>query len=257
VDTSPFQTSEGEESFTIKWIGFDLDDTLFNGTLLVEKAREASIRMMIEYGLPIKVEDGIALYNEIVEEFGSNSESHLDNLMNRLQNSPKYHLDKSFNINKYVAAGIIGYHREKVQHFKPFKDVIKSLQKIRDLGIKTAIITDGTPKKQYEKILRLKLEEFFDEIIITDEIAIRKPNPLLFSEFLEKIQCAPQEVMYVGDRIDKDIVPAKQVGIIAVAIHRGTKYDSFITKQQFSMKPDYNINSLYELLPIIEKYNEK
>ena len=50
----------------IKWIGFDLDDTLFNGTLLVEKARQASIRMMIEYGLPVPEKYAIRLLNEIV-----------------------------------------------------------------------------------------------------------------------------------------------------------------------------------------------
>ena len=157
--------------------------------------------MMVEYGLPFEPEELLAILNEIVEEFGSNSESHLDNLMVRLQNSPTYNLDKRYNVNKYVAAGIIGYHREKVQHFKPFKDVIKSLQKLREIGIKTAIITDGTPKKQYEKILRLKLENLFDDIVISDEVAIRKPNPFLFTEFLEKIHCQPEEVIYVGDRI--------------------------------------------------------
>ena len=211
---------------------------------------------MVEYGLPFEPEKLLAILNEIVEEFGSNSESHLDNLMVRLQNSPTYNLDKRYNVNKYVAAGIIGYHREKVQHFKPFKDVIKSLQKLREIGIKTAIITDGTPKKQYEKILRLKLENLFDDIVISDEVAIRKPNPFLFTEFLEKIHCQPEEVIYVGDRIDKDIAPAKEVGIISIAIHRGTKYDSYKTKQAFDIKPDYNINSLYDLFPIIEDYNK-
>jgi len=240
----------------IKVVAFDLDDCLFNASLLVQKAREASVHMMIQYGLPIEEAEAKKLLDEIVEEFGSNSESHLDLFITRLQNHPKFRLDPKFNINKYVAAGIIGYHREKVQHFKPFKDVISTLEEIRKLGIKTAIITDGTPKKQYEKILRLKLEDLFDKIVISDEVAIRKPNYLLFAEFVETMGIKPNEMIYVGDRVDKDVIPAKKVGIISILIHRGTKYDPVLTKQQFETKPDYSINSLHELINIIKKHNE-
>ena len=241
----------------IKFVVFDLDDTLFNGTLLVEKARKASVQMMIKYGLPVEEEYAIKILNEVVLEFGSNSESHLDNLMIRLQNDPKVKLSEVYNINKYAAAGIMGYHREKVKHFKPFKDVIKTLEKLRNNGIKSAIITDGFPKKQYEKILRMKIEDLLDEIIISDEVAARKPNPFLFELFLEKHNCKPEEVIYIGDRVDKDITPAKKVGMITILIHRGTKYDPNITKQKFKVKPDYHVNNLYDLSTVIKTENKK
>ncbi|MHA1721224.1 MAG: TIGR02253 family HAD-type hydrolase [Promethearchaeota archaeon] len=236
----------------IKWIGFDLDDTLFNGTLLVEKARQASIRMMIEYGLPVPEKYAIRLLNEIVIEFGTNSENHLDNLMLRLKNESTFPISSEINVNKLVAAGVMGYHREKVKHFKLFKDVIKTLEKLRELKIKTAIITDGSPKKQYEKILRLKLENLVDEIIISDEVAVRKPNPNLFSYFLQKYNCKPNEFIYVGDRLERDIEPANKSGIISVLVHRGTKYDPKKTKIRSNIKPKYHINSLYELFSIIK-----
>lgn len=239
----------------IKWIGFDLDDTLFNGTLLVEKARQASIRMMIEYGLPVPEDYAIQLLNEIVTEFGSNDEHHLDNLMLRFKNDSNYRIGPEYNVNKYVAAGVMGYHREKVKHFKPFKDVIKTLEKLKSLKIKTAIITDGSPKKQYEKILRLKIEKYVDEIIISDEVAVRKPNPELFTYFLQRYNCKPNEVIYVGDRLDKDIEPANKTGIITVLVHRGTKYDPKKTKTRTNIKPKYHVNSLYELFTIIKSEN--
>lgn len=241
----------------IKFVVFDLDDTLFNGTLLVEKARRASVQMMISYGLPVSEEYAMNVLNDIVEEFGSNNEFHLDNLIIRLQHDPLVKLDLKYNINKFTAAGIMGYHREKVKHFKPFKDVIKSLEKLREKNIKSAIITDGSPKKQYEKILRLKLENVVDEIIISDEVAARKPNPFLFQFFLENHKCKPNEVIYIGDRVDKDIAPAQAAGMIGVLIHRGTKYDPNISKKKFSVNPDYHINNLYDLFNIITSENEK
>jgi putative hydrolase of the HAD superfamily len=222
----------------------------------VEKARRAAISMMIEYGLPVNLEVALNILSEIVNEFGSNSESHLDMLMMRLQNDPQIRLDPKYNINKYVCAGIMGYHREKVKHFKPFRDVTKAFESLRNMGIKTAIITDGMPKKQYEKILRLKLENLVDEIIITDEIAVRKPNPVLFSQFLVNTNCTPKEVIYVGDRLDKDIAPAQAAGLITCLIHRGTKHDPNITKIVSAIKPDYHLRNLYELLKIVEDLNK-
>ncbi|MHA1776830.1 MAG: haloacid dehalogenase [Promethearchaeia archaeon] len=239
----------------IRCVAFDLDDTLFNGTLLVEKARKASVQMMINYGLPVPEDYATQMLNEIVAEFGSNNEFHLDNLIIRLRNDPNVQLSRKFNINKFVAAGVMGYHREKVKHFHLFKDVVKTLQKLQKLEIKTAIITDGSPKKQYEKILRLKLEPIVDEILISDEVAARKPHPFLFELFLNRFHLKPQEMLYIGDRVDNDIAPAKSVGIITALIHRGTKYDPNITKQRFLVKPDFHLNSLYDLFDIIEKYN--
>ncbi len=241
----------------IKWVCFDLDDTLFNGTLLVKKAREASVEMMIEFGLPVERNYTIKVLNEIVHEFGSNDESHLDNLITRLRNDPDVKLPTSYNIHKYVAAGIMGYHREKVKHFRPFRDVVKTLTKLKTKNIKTALITDGSPKKQYEKLLRLKIEGLFDEIIISDEIAIRKPNPIMFSTFLRNHNLLPHEVIYIGDRLDKDVVPSKQVGIISVLIHRGTKYDPHVLKKKSKIHPDYHLNNLYDIFSIIETENKK
>lgn len=241
----------------IKWVCFDLDDTLFNGTLLVKKARDASVDMMIEYGLPVDRDYAIKILYEIVHEFGSNDENHLDNLIIRLRNDPDVKLSTKFNANKYVAAGIMGYHREKVKHFRPFKDVIKTLTKLRAKGYQTALITDGNPKKQYEKLIRLKIENLFDEIIISDEIAIRKPNPMMFSIFLRDHQLTPKEVIYIGDRVEKDIIPAKSVGIISVLIHRGTKYDPNIHKKKSRIHPDYHLNNLYDVFEIIKNENQK
>ena len=101
----------------IKWIGFDLDDTLFNGTLFSRK-KLASINSNDDrYGLPVPEEYAIQLLDEIVIEFGSNDEHHLDNLMLRLKNDSKFRIGQEYNVNKYVAAGVMGYHRRKSKTF--------------------------------------------------------------------------------------------------------------------------------------------
>ncbi len=241
----------------IKLVGFDLDDCLFNSTGLSEKARIKGIDAMINLGLDIDREKAIILIKEIVEEYGSNSSRHYDYFIRRLIEIEK--LSISFNEQyKYIAAAVMAYHAQKIKYIELYDEVMPCLKKLKNLSIKTAIITDGIPIKQYEKILRLNIEDMIDLVVISDEIGIRKPNPKLFSFFLKKFGVNGKETIYVGDNIYKDIVPAKLNNIHSIYIHRGGKYDTFKTGQKISVefKPDYEITNLNQILSIIEEINK-
>ncbi|MBY9005765.1 MAG: TIGR02253 family HAD-type hydrolase [Candidatus Lokiarchaeota archaeon] len=244
---------------TIKLVGFDLDDCLFDSTGLSMKARLKGIEAMIKHGLNIEKDEAIKILKEIVEEYGSNFSKHYNYFIRRL-NQVNKKIILSYNMQyKYVAAAIMAYHKEKIDSISLYKDVEKCLSKLKEMNIKTAIITDGIPIKQYEKILRLKIEHLIDLVVITDQIGIRKPNPKLFEYCLKKFEVKGQETIYIGDRLDRDIAPAKKNGIHSVYIHRGGKYDSInknitITNE---LKPTYEIKSLSELFDIIEDINSK
>ncbi|MFX1258459.1 MAG: HAD family hydrolase, partial [Promethearchaeota archaeon] len=115
------------------------------------------------------------------------------------------------------------------------------------------------PIKQYEKILRLGIDKLIDLTVISDEIGIRKPNPKLFDYCLKKFKVKGPETIYIGDRIDKDIIPALLNNIHSIYIHRGGKYDTKKTGDQIpeAIKPDYEISNLNEIFDIIEEINSK
>ena len=77
--------------------------------------------------------------------------------------------------------------------------------------------------------------------------------------WLKKFGVRGQDAIYVGDRIDKDIVPANTNSIYTVYIHRGGKYDipRVDLETRRSQKPDYDISSLNELFEIIDDINNK
>ncbi|MFW9782981.1 MAG: TIGR02253 family HAD-type hydrolase [Candidatus Heimdallarchaeota archaeon] len=240
----------------VKVVGFDLDDCLFDSTGLSEKARIKGIDAMINLGLDIDRQKAIIMIQEIVEEYGSNSSQHYDYFIRRLNEIEKKEI--SFNEQyKYIAAAVMAYHAQKIEYIKLYDDVMPCLEKLKKLLIKTVIITDGIPIKQYEKILRLNLENMIDLVVISDEIGIRKPNPRLFSFFLEKFGVKGEETMYIGDNIYKDIVPAKFNNIHCVYIHRGGKHDINKTGEKIppQFKQDYEISNLNQIFSIIEKIN--
>lgn len=244
----------------IKLVGFDLDDCLFDSTGLSEKARIKGIDAMINLGLKINKEKAQRILREVVNEYGSNSSKHYNHFLRRLnQMDKKIEYISSYDRYKYIAAAVMAYHEEKVNSIKLYDDVEGCLKKLQNLSIKTAIITDGIPIKQYEKILRLNIDHLIDLVVISDEIGIRKPNPELFNYCLNKFGVKGQETIYVGDRIDKDIIPANLNDIYSVYLHRGGKYDNYKKnlKNQKDFEPNYEISNLNELFNIIDEINNK
>jgi len=240
----------------IKLIGFDLDDCLFDSSGLSERARIKGLDAMINLGLKIDKPKAVRILHEIVKEYGSNSSKHYNYFIRRLNQMEDNIAYLSYNDQyKYIAAAVMAYHAEKVNSIKLYDDVEDNLRRLKDLSIKTAIITDGIPIKQYEKILRLNVDKLIDLVVISDEIGIKKPNPELFKYCLKKFGVEGHETIYVGDRIDKDIIPANLNNIYSIYLHRGGKYDNYQTdfKAQGDLKPDYEISNLNELFDIINK----
>jgi len=80
---------------------------------------------------------------------------------------------------------------------------------------KTGLITN------YSKIMREMIEtewqvkDLFDEIIISSEVGLVKPDPRIYQLMLERLGCQPGEAVFIDDRI-RNIVGARNAGLKAV-----------------------------------------
>ena len=50
---------------------------------------------------------------------------------------------------------------------------------------------------------------------------IEKPAPEFFARIVDESGVRPEEIAYVGDRVDNDIEPALAAGLVAVHLRRG------------------------------------
>ncbi len=57
-----------------------------------------------------------------------------------------------------------------------------------------------------------KLDGIFDTIIESAVVGVRKPDPQIFTLGVEALGMQPDEVVVVGDSMDKDIIPAGKAG---------------------------------------------
>ena len=57
-----------------------------------------------------------------------------------------------------------------------------------------------------------KLDGIFQSVIESAVVGVRKPDPRIFTLGVEALGLRPEEVVVVGDSIDKDIIPAQKAG---------------------------------------------
>lgn len=77
---------------------------------------------------------------------------------------------------------------------------------------KMHIITNGFKEVQHKKIENSGLLQYFDEIITSEQVGVKKPNPMIFQYALEKVKTTANESIMIGDNWEADIMGAKNVG---------------------------------------------
>jgi putative hydrolase of the HAD superfamily len=68
---------------------------------------------------------------------------------------------------------------------------------------------------------RHSLLDFFAYRYTQDDFDLTKPDPRYYEAVARKCGVRPEECIMVGDRIDKDVVPAKQVGMKTIRVRTG------------------------------------
>ena len=79
----------------------------------------------------------------------------------------------------------------------------------------------------------LGLTDFFDSIVISGEVGVKKPDPRIFDAAFARTGMKPEEVVYVGDTED-DTEAARAAGIVPIVIQRENEGNAF----DFSVNKD-------------------
>ncbi|MBO3736703.1 HAD family hydrolase [Actinoplanes flavus] len=130
-----------------------------------------------------------------------------------------------------------------------YPDVRPALSALRDRGLWVGIAGNQTVRAG--GILRA-LDLPSDMIATSDDWGVSKPNIAFFDAVAASMPCKPEEAIYVGDRLDNDILPANTAGFKTALIRRGPW--GFIQQQdpQAAQVPTMRIDSLAELPARIE-----
>ncbi len=129
----------------------------------------------------------------------------------------------------------------------------ETLAVLKNLGLKLGIVSNtfvnGCSLDKHLK--QLGILDFFTVRVYSYEFDFRKPNAQIFKVAAKRIGETLENILYVGDRIDKDIKPAVKTGMQAVLKAAYTNAGKKIPKGA------WKINQLAELPDLIEKINAK
>lgn len=100
----------------------------------------------------------------------------------------------------------------------PSDGIEKFLSFLKEENIRTGVISNITYCGEIveERINSLLPDHDFEFIIATSEYMFRKPNRRIFELALEKAQLPPEDVWYIGDNYQCDVIGARNAGIFPV-----------------------------------------
>ncbi|WP_298973402.1 HAD family hydrolase [uncultured Psychrobacter sp.] len=199
-----------------KVIVLDLDDTLYSEMSYLKSAYKTIAQNISD--------DENVLYELMLSKY-DNNENVFDFLVHTYSTSKKYLFE------------LYRFHKPTIELYSgvlEFLDYYSSDSEI-------ALVTDGRSKTQRNKIKALGIAEYFDNIVISEEIGSEKPNKDNFEQAIlnTKGTC----YFYIGDNISKDFVTPNKMGWTTICLK---DQGQNIHKQNYTSPNEYHPNHCFE-----------
>jgi HAD superfamily hydrolase (TIGR01509 family) len=205
----------------IRGVFFDLHGTLLLSSDLSaawEEWHEAFHAHMTECGLDMSREEFARYAEDLFEkpepEYENAEMSLFERRVKDLGN--KLSLDIELERVRRTVEHIIGVWQRDMYLDPEAHDVLRALRS----RFKIAMITNWDHAPRIPRLLsELGIDEYFEEVVISDEVGVTKPDPAIFHVALEKTGLEPSEVAYVGDS-PEDVQGSQAAGVHPILIRR-------------------------------------
>lgn len=198
----------------MKAIIFDLDDTLYNQIQPFERAVRQFMDIPDELMEPLYIAFRFRA-DEVFEDSVSGSLSMKDMHVYRMKAA---FADMGLTISDQKAMEIQEVYAYNQGHLELTAGSQELFAYCQEKGLKLGIITNGPHLHQLKKIQSLKLEEWIAEeyTIISGQVGMNKPNPKIFKLMEDRMHLKAEDMVYIGDSYENDVVGAKSAGWQAI-----------------------------------------
>ena len=192
-------------------IFFDLDHTLWD---FDKNSGLAFQRVFQKHQIAIEIDDFLKIYEPINLEywklFRNEKVSKEDLRRGRLIDAfEKFSLTFPLQIIDEMADSYIEELPVDNHLFNGAIDILDYLSKKYTLHI----ITNGFGEVQYKKLTNSGIINYFKTITTSEEVGLKKPNPVIFMKALEKAAAQSNKSIMIGDSFEADILGAENSGI--------------------------------------------
>lgn len=106
-----------------------------------------------------------------------------------------------------------------LRKLRPFPEVKQSLQRLRDAGLRLAILTNSTEQATEAQLSYAGLRDHFEQVISADEIRCFKPAPEVYHLAARRLNVEPGQMQLVAAH-DWDVTGALRAGCAAAFVAR-------------------------------------
>jgi len=214
----------------IEAVLFDLGETLLtfgrlNRDRLFSEAVERSYRYLTEHGQPVGSFRAYRLFYLWGIRWAVFKSWMTGNDFNSLQLLQEYGRKRGFTLSESQ------WEELNWQWYSGLADVCRvpegtaeALKNMKRMGLKLGMLSNTFIHKcSLERhLLQQGMLDFLPVRLYTYEYPWRKPDARIFREAARQIQVDCKHIIYVGDRIDNDVVGARKVGMLPVLVRAYT-----------------------------------
>ena len=195
----------------IKHIFFDLDHTLWD---FESNSKNAFEYIFNDKQIDVEIEDFSSQYRPINQKYW------------KLYREDKVSKEKLRYGRLKETFDILGYAINDDEINVLSEKYIENLSKFNKLFIGTIeildylkpkynmhIITNGFDEVQHKKLANASILPYFEHIISSERVGVKKPNPKIFNYALEIANAKSKESIMIGDNFEADILGARGVGM--------------------------------------------
>lgn len=203
-------------------IFFDLDHTLWdfekNSALTFQKIlAENEVAIDIDHFLETYVPINLEYWRLFREEKISKTELRYQRLA------------KTFKTLEFEASDELINHlaEQYIANLSSFNHLFEyTLELLENLhgNYKLHIITNGFREVQNKKIKASGIYDYFEHIVDSESVAVKKPNPKIFNHALALATIAPENALMIGDSFEADIQGALAVNMHAIHVDFDQKH---------------------------------
>jgi len=128
-------------------------------------------------------------------------------------------------------------------------EVLATLEELRRAGYRMGLVSNISlrPDLMRADLERMGLAQYLDATVFSSEVGVRKPDPRIFQEALDRLGVEPPETVFVGDRLYDDVSGAQAVGMRSVLTRQ------FRQEDDPEYAPDATIAHLSELPKALDR----
>ncbi|CAA9411734.1 Beta-phosphoglucomutase [uncultured Rubrobacteraceae bacterium] len=137
--------------------------------------------------------------------------------------------------------------RERASELEPLPGLLDFVERGRELGMKIALVTNAPEENVEAILLALKLRDFFDVVVLADEVEAVKPHPAPYKAALRKTGVRPEEALAFEDSLS-GISSSVAAGIPTVGITSSQNPETLLGAGAFMTAQDFTDERLRALI---------